>query len=92
MAESQPGLATRDAERSLNRLTVEHNNLRSALTWYLHHDAETGLALATLLAKSLWSIRGYFSEGRAWLEKFLAALPASQQQPLTGSKSSGGSR
>lgn len=87
VAESQPALATRDAERSLNRLTVEHNNLRSALEWYLHHDVDTGLQLATLLAKSLWSIRGYFSEGRAWLEKFLAALPTSQQQPLTGQSS-----
>ena len=83
VVESQLALAMRDAEPVLNRLTVEHNNLRSALDWYLRHEVETGLALATLLAKSLWSIRGYFSEGRAWLEKLLAALPTSTLPPVT---------
>lgn len=83
VVESQPALATRAAERVLNRLTVEHNNLRSALTWYLQHDVAQGLQLATLLAKGLWGVRGYFSEGRGWLEKLLAALPPSLPHPLT---------
>ncbi len=71
--ESLPLVRGPQAERILNRLEIEHNNLRAALGWHLASSTVAGLRLATLLADSLWDIRGYFSEGRLWLEKFLAA-------------------
>jgi predicted ATPase/transcriptional regulator with XRE-family HTH domain len=60
-----------EAEAVLNRLEIEHNNLRSALSWHLQFDVAGGLRLAVMLTDSLWGIRGYFTEGRGWLEKFL---------------------
>ena len=54
----------------LARVEYEHPNLQTALEWALSHegDPEIGLALAGALWR-FWSIRGYFREGRAWLER-----------------------
>jgi tetratricopeptide (TPR) repeat protein len=71
--ESLPTLRTAAAEQVLNRLEIEHNNLRSALEWHLQSDVAGGLQLATGLAESLWGIRGYINEGRSWLERLLTA-------------------
>jgi predicted ATPase/transcriptional regulator with XRE-family HTH domain len=70
------GLAERtDAEltgpgqaRGLERLAIEHDNLRAALTWAL---ADGGDATAARLVGTLWRfwwLRGYLSEGRAYAE------------------------
>ena len=56
----------------LDRLQVEHDNLRSALTWSIAHNPELALRLAGGLWR-FWSQRGYWSEGRGWLEQALAA-------------------
>ena len=69
--ESQPFVRSPEAERVLNRLEMEHNNLRSALAWHLESSSVRGVKFATLLADTLWGIRGYFSEGRNWLEKMV---------------------
>jgi predicted ATPase/DNA-binding CsgD family transcriptional regulator len=56
----------------LDRLTAEHDNLRTALARLeLERDVETGLRLAGSLSP-FWVFRGHFSEGRAWLERALA--------------------
>ncbi|MDQ3412689.1 MAG: protein kinase, partial [Chloroflexota bacterium] len=60
----------------LDRLELEHDNVRSALRWSIARD-DTGIALR--LGASLWrfwSIRGYLSEGRRWLEQVLDLSPA----------------
>ncbi len=57
----------------LDRLDLEHNNLRAALTWAVEDPARAEFALT--LAEAMyhfWNIRGYLSEGRCWLEKALA--------------------
>jgi len=56
----------------LNRLEMEHDNLRSALDWCLATPDRCDKALE--FAASLcwfWVQRGYFSEGREWLERAL---------------------
>ena len=62
----------------LERIDVEHDNLRAALGWLMR----TGAAERTLrLASALWWfwwVRGHLSEGRAWLEQ---ALTASDDAP-----------
>jgi predicted ATPase/DNA-binding CsgD family transcriptional regulator len=58
----------------LDSVQAEHDNLRAALLWALEHDPETALRLASALWR-FWSERGYWSEGRDWLARALAAGP-----------------
>lgn len=66
------------------RLDRALDNLRVALSWmYEREQIELGLRLAAALGR-FWSTRRYVSEGRDWLERFLApasalGLPASLQ-------------
>ena len=56
----------------LDRLEIEHDNLRAALNWAI--DLPDGV-MALRLAAALWpfwDIRGHYSEGRTWLERVLA--------------------
>ncbi|HKF78315.1 MAG TPA: LuxR C-terminal-related transcriptional regulator [Candidatus Dormibacteraeota bacterium] len=56
----------------LERLNVEHDNLRTAFDWWSRHDAAARLRLASSLTW-FWITRGHVSEGREWLEAALAA-------------------
>jgi non-specific serine/threonine protein kinase len=64
----------------LNRLQREHDNVRSALDWCLANPerGDTGLELAAALTW-FWLKRGYFAEGRQWLERALAVTESSEQ-------------
>ena len=56
----------------LNRLESEHDNLRTALEWSLKTEqTEAGARLAVALWP-FWQTRGYYQEGRDWLEAGLA--------------------
>ena len=55
----------------LDRLETEHDNLRAALRWTLEHEPETALRIAGGLGQ-FWQMRGYLSEGRAWVDAALA--------------------
>jgi predicted ATPase/DNA-binding XRE family transcriptional regulator len=56
-----------------DRLEEEQSNLRTALVWLLGDgDPEASLRLVTALGW-FWSVRGYLSEGRMWLERALLA-------------------
>jgi len=68
--EAQPGLSGAEQPRWLQRLEVEHDNLRAALTWAKDAEPEEALRLAGALWK-FWFIRGHYTEGRAWLEQGL---------------------
>lgn len=59
-------------EEVLDRLTIEHDNLRQALRWSLESDeVETGLRLAGALYR-FWLYSDNNSEGVWWLEALLA--------------------
>ncbi len=79
--EAKPLLEGPEQQLWLERLEVEHNNLRSALGWFLQKGedddkssskaAESGLWMAGALWR-FWDTHGYVSEGRRWLLKMIA--------------------
>ncbi len=71
-ATAEPQLRAADQLLWLARLDLEHDNLRAALHWAVSSGAlETGLALTGNLAR-FWYLRGYWKEGRDWLQLLLA--------------------
>jgi predicted ATPase/DNA-binding SARP family transcriptional activator len=60
----------------LERLGLEHDNLRAALGWLVSaSEPELELRLASAL-KNFWWVQGHLSEGRRWLEGALARSAA----------------
>ncbi len=55
----------------LDCIEREHTNIRTALQWAVDHDPATALRLCAAVW-SFWYTRGYFVEGRNWLEQALA--------------------
>jgi predicted ATPase/DNA-binding SARP family transcriptional activator/DNA-binding CsgD family transcriptional regulator len=71
--EAEPELKGPRQQEWLERLEVEHDNFRVALTWALDRgEAELGLRLSGALGE-FWHMRGHLSEGRQWLQSALAA-------------------
>lgn len=76
------GLRGPEAGRWLARLDQDHDNLRSALSWFLQQrDGRMAVRLAGALWR-FWAQRGDLSDGRAWLRDALDladadTLPAS---------------
>jgi predicted ATPase/serine/threonine protein kinase len=66
----------------LDRLDLEHDNLRAALAWMTQSgEAEPGLLMALALWR-FWEIRGYLAEGRASFAGLLALPGSSAQRKL----------
>lgn len=64
-------LAGKLGEAWLTRLAVEHDNLRTALTWLSEQPGSThALQLAAALWR-FWQVQGHLTEGRSWLEWLL---------------------
>ena len=59
----------------LDRLEVEHDNIRSALGWALESDAESALQLVCSLAV-FWLSRSYLTEGCKWCQAAISRAEA----------------
>jgi predicted ATPase/DNA-binding XRE family transcriptional regulator len=71
---AEPGLTGPAQAEWLDRLEVEHDNVRAALAWSLAQTPPS--ALGVRLAGALWRfwwMHGHYREGRNWLEAVLAA-------------------
>ncbi len=68
---AQPNFYGTQTMAWLNHLECEHNNLRAALEWLIRHDEQAALRLSTALG-AFWHQRGYWHEGRRWLETVLS--------------------
>jgi predicted ATPase/class 3 adenylate cyclase/Tfp pilus assembly protein PilF len=74
--EAEPQLNGSEAAAWLDRLEIEHDNLRGALIWLCQQrDAAAAVALAGALWRFWWA-RGFATEGRRLLEAALALAPA----------------
>ena len=60
----------------LDRIKIEYDNIRSALSWISKEEPEAGIQLAAALWR-FWYLNGYLQEGRRWLEELLTRQPAS---------------
>jgi DNA-binding CsgD family transcriptional regulator/tetratricopeptide (TPR) repeat protein len=83
---AKPQTLTGQQQASWRRLEAEQENLRAALAWCLEHDPTTGLRLAACY----WGMmiyRNQFTEGRYWLESFLARAsePSAERAAALGS-------
>jgi predicted ATPase/DNA-binding CsgD family transcriptional regulator len=75
--EAEPYMLGPEQDAWMERLELEHDNIRAALGWFGEcGEAEPGLRLAGALRRFWWS-RVYYTEGRAWLEEFLELAGAS---------------
>jgi len=62
----------------LERLELEHDNLRSSLGWTIANgDADTAQRLVAAVWLSFWVVRGYTREGRVWVERVRDLGPGS---------------
>ena len=70
---AEPQLLRAEQTVWLQRLEMDHDNLRGALAWCQTPagDAEVGLRLAGALWR-FWDTRSYLTEGLRWLEQMLA--------------------
>jgi len=80
--EAKPHLRGPEQGRWFARLEDEHNNLRAALRQAIaSQEIAQGLRLAGGLSR-FWASRGYFSEGRTWLEDLLERSNRGEATPL----------
>ena len=56
----------------LDRLEVEHQNIRAAIDWYAQHEPCDAVRLAVAMSR-FWGVRGHFTEGRRRLKVLLDA-------------------
>jgi predicted ATPase/DNA-binding SARP family transcriptional activator len=59
----------------LDRLDAELENIRTGLVWSFARSPELAISFVRALRK-FFEIRGYYAEGRRWLESAISASPA----------------
>ena len=74
LAEQAAGPMTGLGQREwLERLDVEHNNIRAAIDWYRQQDPPAALRLAAAMSW-FWSLHGHYTEGRQRLRLLLSLV------------------
>jgi predicted ATPase/class 3 adenylate cyclase len=86
LAEEAAQLVTgRESKAWLDRLEVEHDNLRAAIQWAIESgDVETGVHLGAALWR-FWQFRSHLEEGRHWLEA-LVVMPGARARTAIRAK------
>ncbi len=66
-------LAGQGEREWLERLAVEHDNIRAAIDWYRREDPPAALRLAAVMSW-FWSLHGHYTEGRQRLRELLGLV------------------
>ncbi len=83
------GLQGAGEQAWLDRLEVEHQNIRAAIDWYTKHEPGKALRLAAAMSR-FWGVRGHFTEGRRRLTVLLGVCgepSATRVRALNGAAS-----
>ena len=84
--EAETHLTGANQKAWIKRLDREQDNLRAALHWAVeHHEGELAQRMAGAL-QPFWLTRGYWSEGRRWLEEALAMDSGAALAPAVRAK------
>jgi predicted ATPase/DNA-binding CsgD family transcriptional regulator len=81
----QPGLARKDW---LERVEIEHNNIRAAIGWYRDHAPPAALRMVAAMT-AFWSLRGHHTEGRQRLHELLALVAEPSQARVSALNGAG---
>ena len=68
--QAEPELRRADQQEWLERLELDHDNMRSALHWSMRHRPDQAMRLGAALWY-FWYVHGHFTEGRGCLEECL---------------------
>ena len=66
-------LAGQGEREWLERLDVEHDNIRAAIDWYHREDPAAALRLAAVMSW-FWALHGHYTEGRQRLRQLLGLV------------------
>jgi predicted ATPase/class 3 adenylate cyclase/Tfp pilus assembly protein PilF len=82
-----PELVGPDQVRWFDRLDHEHENFRAALAWCQGDPGgvDTALRLTAALSR-FWFTRGYFEEGRRWLQEAMSRATATSKRTIEWAK------
>jgi tetratricopeptide (TPR) repeat protein len=67
--QAELGMAGADEAGWLDRLEADHDNLRSALAWFLAEERRDDVAQLAIALAPFWRAHGYLREGIVWLER-----------------------
>lgn len=71
-APAEAALTGPDPATTLDRLELEHDNVRAALAWLVANEPDLAMRLAADIWR-FWWIRGHLREGRRWLDAAIGA-------------------
>jgi predicted ATPase/class 3 adenylate cyclase len=87
---AQPELQGKDQKRWLDRLELEHDNVRAALEFAISSGRADDAASIVYALWRFWQSRGYLQEGRSWAERALVVPGASPALRLRLLEATGG--
>ncbi len=87
---ARPELQGPDQKRWIDRLEVEHDNIRAALEYAIATGRADDSARIVFAVWRFWQIRGYLHEGLAWAERVLAVPGATPALRLRTLETTGG--
>ena len=90
-AQLGPRLTGPDQASALDRLALEHDNIRAALAWLLDADPVGALRIGSTIWR-FWQMRGHLAEGSRWVGDAMAAAGdrASADDLASGRAAAGG--